>query len=141
MSAALPLRAAARELGLRPGTLRRLIRRGAPAAARGSRGRGHACLVDPAAVRAWLGADARNALAMEIATAVPGLLALAADEALRRAEGIDKRALAGILAAHWYASSIEILDRLRATAPTVRELEALPPEIERMLKIARNRAF
>jgi len=138
---ALPLIVAARELGLRVGTLRRLIRRGAPTVARGSRGRGRVCLVDPADVRAWLGADARDALAAEVAAAVPGLLALAADEALRRAEGIDKRALAGILAAHWYTSANAIIDRLRAVAPTVRELEALPPEIERMLKIARNRGF
>jgi len=138
---ALPLRAAAQELGIAPGTLKRHVRNGCPTATRGHRGRGHATMVDVDQVRQWLGADARDALAMEVAAAVPGLLALAADEALRRAGGLSKRALAGILAAHWYTSTNAILDRLRATAPTVRELEALPPEIERMLKIARNRAF
>lgn len=78
----LPLPAAARELGVSVPTLRRWLRQGAPQAARGRRGRGHAATIDPEQVRAWRagarsGADAGRLLAVLSADA-PGLAVEAA---------------------------------------------------------------
>lgn len=54
---ALPLEQAAHELGVKPRTLQRWTREGCPVAQRGRRGRGHAALIDPDAVRQWRDAN------------------------------------------------------------------------------------
>lgn len=129
---------AAAALGVRPGTLRRWTRQGCPVVRRGSRGRGHALLLDVNAVRAWSGAAGRDALVLGLAAEIPILLATAAAESLRRASGVGKPALAGILAANWYIGATAIIDRLRELNPAIPELDTLPEEIERLRKIARN---
>jgi hypothetical protein len=54
------------------------------------------------------------------------------------AGGIDRRQLAGILAATWYVGTCEVLDWLREHYPGVPELgSTLPDPIERLRKIAR----
>jgi hypothetical protein len=134
---ALAVTEAASALGVRPGTLMRWVREGAPVVQRGRRGRGCALLVDPAAVRRWRGADARDALVLELAQVVPEILAAATEEALRSTEGPHKRALAGCMAAGWYLGSSAVLDHLRAIVATVPEVTApLPEPIERLRKIA-----
>lgn len=135
---AVPLAAAAAELGVRVGTLRRWTRQGCPVVQRGSRGRGHALLLDVETVRTWSGAAGRDALVLEVAAEIPSLLATAAAESLQRASGVDKRALAGILVGSWYLATIAIVDRLRELNPAIPEPDTLPAEIERLRKIARN---
>lgn len=89
----LPVAEAARELGERPGTLRRWVREGCPVASAGQRGRGNALLLDPEQVQRWRAAndcdhsDAKghSALLAEFAGAIPGLVADAALEALAEA--------------------------------------------------------
>ncbi|KAF1721963.1 terminase small subunit [Pseudoxanthomonas wuyuanensis] len=137
MHEGLPIGTAAQQLGIAPGTLRRWVREGCPVAARGRRGRGHAVLIDPDAVLQWRGAGERERLLLELAGAIPGLLAEAAVESLRQAEGLDKRRLAGTLAATWYLSTTTLLDHLRMTCPAVPDLAEVPEQIERLKKIAR----
>ena len=132
----LPIADAARVLGERPGTLRRWVREGCPTINPGRRGRGHAVLVDPGQIQRWRDGG-REALLLEFASAMPGLLATATMQSWRQAEGIDKRRLAGILAAAWYASTTAALDHLRALCPGVPDVSSLPPEIEHLRKIAR----
>ncbi|MEQ9002337.1 MAG: hypothetical protein RIE74_02110 [Pseudomonadales bacterium] len=112
MSKPCPVPEAAAELGIAPGTLKRWIAEGAPAARRGGRGRGNATLVDVAAVAAWRrgqgGEDALIALAGEL----PELLADGAYEAFKLADGPHKRALAGSLTAAWSLMLQAVLDRV-----------------------------
>jgi len=138
MARALPIAEAARELRVRPGTLRRWIRQGAPVAQRGCRGRGHALLVDVSAVKAWHGADARDGALLQIAAAIPEILAATTIQTLQDAQGVDKRKLAGILAASWYLSATATLDRLRELCAGIPEISSLPESIARLKKIARE---
>jgi len=139
MTDALPIAAAARALGIRPGTLRRWMREGCPVASRGQRGRGHAVLVDPEAVRTWRAADQRDQVLLELAGDVPRLLAAAIDDAYRQAQGIDKRKLGEILAATWFVGANALLDHLRARCAAVPQLPPeLPAQIDRLRKIARG---
>lgn len=135
----LPVVEAARELGMRPGTLRRMIRTGCPTVNRGRRGRGHATRVDVAQVRQWLGADVRERAAQEAADAAVAALAAAMREAWRQADGLPKGRLAGIFAASWYSTACAVIDRLREMNPAIPEIDRLPPEIESLRKIAENR--
>ena len=73
---------------------------------------------------------------LEVAAAIPGLLADAAVEAWRLADGIDKRRLAGVIAGGWYLSANILLDYLRDQCSDVPELAALPEQVERLRKIA-----
>jgi len=134
---AVPLSVAASELGMRPGTLRRHIRAGCPAV-HGRRGRGHATLVDPEAARAWLAAGSGERAIVGLADELPRILARAAHEAWQLAEGIDKRRMAGVLAAAWYLSATQVLDYLRTLEPGIKDIDRLPEEIERMREIARR---
>lgn len=106
-------------------------------ASRGRRGRGHAVLVDPATVREWLQAGSIDAVLLGLAGAIPELLATATLEALQRAEGLDKRRLAGVMAATWYVGANAVLDHMREQCSTIPELAEVPEEIERLRKIAR----
>lgn len=133
----LPLHDAARALGIRPGTLRRWIRQGCPAQ-RGRRGRGNSTLVNPESVRQWREADPVGVAILEIADALPETLAGAIAQSHRLAQGIDKRQLAGILAATWVMVTTAALDHLRDLNPYVPEIETLPDEIERLRKINRE---
>lgn len=135
----LPVADAARVLGIRPGTLRRWMREGCPVASRGRRGRGHAVLINPDAVRAWRDADQRAQVLLDLAAEVPRLLALAAEEAHRQANGVDKRKLGEILAATWFVGASTVLDHLRARCADVPQISPeLPAQIERLVKIARG---
>ena len=135
----LPVPAAAHRLGVKPGTLRRWIRRGCPTVSPGRKGRGHACLVNLSDVQQWLKADQSDALLLELASALPEVMATASAEAWRQIEGSDKRRLAGILAATWYVLSCAVLDHLRAKCPEIPEVApTLPEPIERLRKIAQK---
>jgi len=75
---------------------------------------------------------------MEIADTLPEVLACAITESHRLAAGVDKRQLAGVLAATWAMVTTAALDHLRELNPHVPEVETLPDEIERLRKIARE---
>lgn len=137
MTQGLPLAAAAQALGIPQGTLRRWMREGCPVAARGRRGRGHAVLLDPAAVRQWREAGERERIYLELAGAVPAVLAEAAAESLRQAQGLDKKRLAGTLAASWYLGTTAVLDHMREQCPAVPDVTDVPEQIEQLRKIAR----
>lgn len=125
-------------MGVRPGTLRRWLRQGCPTVTRGRRGRGNAALVDPEAVRQWRGAGERERVFLELADAIPEVLAGAAAESLRLAQGMDKKRLAGVLTAHWYLGTAAVLDRMREQCPSVPDLTAIPDAVERLQKIERR---
>lgn len=131
----MPLADAARELGVAPITLKRWRRLGCPCVP-GRRGRGHAALYDPEAIRAWREANDRDALLMEIATAAPGVLADATLDAFTQIDAPDKRRQAGLLAATWYVLTAALLDHLRTTCAEVPELAGVPEPVERLRKIA-----
>jgi len=135
----IPLDRAAAALGIRTGTLRRWVREGCPVVVRGRRGRGQAALVDPQQVREWREAGAREQAALALAGAVPLVLAGATVEAWRCANGLDKRRLAGVLAATWYMQTTGLLDYLREQCPSVPDVgaDSVPHEIETLQKIAR----
>ncbi|MGH8063230.1 MAG: hypothetical protein ACREO7_14590, partial [Pseudoxanthomonas sp.] len=135
---ALPVPEAATAMGVRLGTLRRWISQGCPVASRGRRGRGHALLVDPEAVRQWRAAGATDAVVLELAASLPEVLAAAAVDSWQQAQGVDKRALAAITAAGWFVAANAVADHLRARCPAVPEVSSLPEEIERLRKIARQ---
>lgn len=136
----LPIAAAAEELGISPSTLRRWITSsGAPVVRRGRQGRGNATLVDIEAMRIWReGGEA--AICLELAAAVPDLIAAAMDEALRLSDGPHKIALAGALAGGWYLAATAVVDYLRERCGAVGELTAIPSEIQRLRKIAKRTA-
>lgn len=135
---ALTVTEAARALGIKPGTLARWVRDGAPVVQRGRRGRGCALLVDLDAVRRWRGADERDALILELAQALPEVLACAVAEAHRLTDGPHKTAAAGVLAGCWYLSATAVLDLLRKRCASVAEIEALPEQVQRLQKIAKS---
>ena len=105
--------------------------------AAGSRGRGHAVTVDIDQVREWRDADEREAVILEIASALPMVLADAMASAHAMAEGIPPRKLAGVLAATWYVATTAVLDHLRERHSSVPEVTAMPESVERLQKIAR----
>jgi transposase-like protein len=133
----LPVDQAAAALGITKGTLRRWLRQGCPAVTRGRRGRGQAALVDPEQVMQWREAGERQRIYLELAGAVPVVLAKATCEAVRMTEGIDKRRLAGVQAATWYVATSAVLDHLRESCPSVPEVSEIPDEIQQLRKIAR----
>ncbi|CAD0328112.1 hypothetical protein CFBP7900_17650 [Xanthomonas hortorum pv. carotae] len=132
-----PLDRAAATLGVPTGTLRRWVRQGCPVVQRGQRGRGNAALVDPEQVLEWRQAGERQQIYLELASAVPAVIAHAACDSLRQANGIDKKRLAGVQAATWYVATNAVLDHLRERCPAVPELAIVPDEIEQLRKIAR----
>lgn len=132
----LPIPDAAQELGVSVATLRRWIQRGCPVASRGRRGRGCRALIDPGEVRAWRQAGEREAVLMELASALPGVLADAVCESWQRAEGIDKRRLANVMTATWYIAATAVNDHMREHCLGVPEVSSLPDPIQRLRKIA-----
>lgn len=132
-----PIATAAKALGVPVGTMRRWVREGCPTLSKGRRGRGHRVLIDLDAVRQWRSAGVTDRIYLTLAEAVPELLAKAAEESLRMAEGFDKRRLAGVIAGSWYLSSTAMLDHLRAKCAHVPELTTVPERIELLRKIAR----
>ncbi len=130
--------AAAQALGVRSGTVRRWVREGCPTVCPGRRGRGHALLVDVEAVRTWRGADVGDALVLELAAALPEVLAGAAAEAHRLTDGPCKTAAAGVLAGAWYLSVSAALDLLRQRCASVGEVRSLPEQIQRLQKIGKS---
>ncbi len=134
----LTLAAAAAQLRVTRGTLRRWLRNGCPTVARGGRGRGHRTLIDVQHVQAWRALDGRAALVLSLAEQLPHVLAEAALQAFQQIEGSDKRRAAGLVAATWYMLASAALDCLREHAPAVREINALPAQIELLQKIARR---
>ena len=134
----LPIKTAALQLAIPPGTLRRYCREGCPHRP-GGKGRGKAQLVDPAAVRSWLGGSADTRHLLTLADDLPQLLATAIFESWRNENGPHKRALAGVLPAIWYSTCTQLLDKLREQNADVPDVQnPLPPEIEHLRKIALN---
>lgn len=132
----MPLADAARELGVAPITLKRWRRLGCPCVP-GRRGRGHAALYDPEAIRAWRAAHGREALALELGTVLPGVLAEAVFDAWRELEGPTKREKAGPMALALYACATAALDHLRAENASVPQFRApFPEHFEYLRKIA-----
>lgn len=138
---ALPLAAAAAELGASPATLRRWVRQGAPVARRGRSGPGGSTMVCPIAIRAWRAAQSANADAEQVARAallafaagLPDLLAAAVAEAHRLAP--DKRGAAWTACCAWQLAVNAVGDQLEARG--VRLPDAPPPEgIVRLVKLA-----
>jgi hypothetical protein len=136
--AALPLRDAARELGVSARQLERDVAAGAPVARRGGRGRGRVTLVDPAAIAAWRSAGAPTAGLLALSAELPELVANAVDDAFRQTEGPHKAATAGAMAGTWYLVTTAILDRLRREMAEVPELSAVPDKIDRLRRIFRD---
>lgn len=96
-------------------------------------------MVDVEAVQQWRESSTPNALLLEIASALPEVLARAMEEAWKLTDGADKRRLAGVLAGSWYVAASEVLDYLRAKHPGISEIgPTLPEQIERLRKIARE---
>lgn len=132
----LPIHEAAQALGLSPGQLRRLVAAGAPCARHGQRGRGHVALIDPQAVRVWSGANARDALVMELSGVLPAILADALSRAHQLTDGPHKRAVAGSLVGTWILANGSLMDHLRDRCPSVPEASnELPEQVERLKKI------
>ncbi|WP_225783684.1 MerR family transcriptional regulator [Xenophilus sp. Marseille-Q4582] len=131
----MPLADAARELGVAPVTLKRWRKLGCPCVP-GRRGRGHAALYDPDAIRTWRAAHGREAAMLEIAAAAPGVLADATLDAFNQIDAPDKRRQAGLLAGTWYVLTTALLDHLRTTCAEVPELAGVPGPVERLRKIA-----
>lgn len=135
---ALPLPAAAVELGISEPTLRRWMRQGAPVTRQGRRGRGRVALLDPVAVRRWRApGKAAGIDAQVLAAAIPELVAAATWQAFIAMNG-PKRLVAGTLAATWYDISSALLDHLRESHHDVPEISALPLAIQRLQKIAQQ---
>lgn len=135
---AVPIHAAAQELGVSIPTLRRWMREGCPVARRGHRGRGCATLLDPVAVESWRRAQGGEDALLAFAGAVPELVAEAVTRSFLATDGPHKRAMAGVLAGCWYVTTTAILDRLREHAPDVPEVDHVPESITRLRKIARQ---
>lgn len=136
MSAALPIRQAARVLSASESTLHRWIAAGAPVARRGRRGRGHVTLIDPQAIQAWraaAGGDDVDAALHSLAGHIGELLADAAFEAFRLAP--DKRGAAWVAAAAWQLSVFALHDHLAEHIGELPQPE-IPETIERLRKIA-----
>jgi hypothetical protein len=133
----LPIEKAAIELGTKPGTLRRYCKQGMPHQP-GGKGRGKAVMVDPAVARHWISAppDARQVIAL--ASELPGWIAKAIFNCWQEADGLDKRRLAGVLAAGWYMAAVTVLDGLREQNSAVPDISSIPPEIQHLQKIARG---
>lgn len=135
----LPVEQAAAAMDTPVGTFRRWMRRtDFPVVRAGQRGRGHAALVDVAKVREWrarVAAAPAGGAGLQ-AEELPGVLGQAFAEAFRKVEGPDKRRTAGLLAASWHTVATNLLEILRDRGQDVPEINALPEQIEQLLKIA-----
>jgi hypothetical protein len=89
-------------------------------------------------VNAWRAAESNERLLLTLAAELPEVLAAAAAESHAMATGMAKAPLAGILAATWYQCAAKTLDALRAHHPSIPEVTAIPPAIERLREIARR---
>jgi hypothetical protein len=143
-----PLKAAASELGVHVGTLRRWVARGAPVARSGRRGRGAAVLVHVEQIAAWR-ASSEGAAALPVdglrsfAGLIPEFVANACWSAWLEVEGPHKRQAAGALAAAWYEISVALLDQLRSVDPALTDIpdpSALPLKIEQLVRHFRGHA-
>jgi hypothetical protein len=123
---AVPLIAAAAELGMSVPGLRRAIRAGAPVARRGRRGRGNSCLVDPAAIVAWRGSavteEAKQLIARGTACeSLPDVLADALFQIWQSrafdALGLKPWQAARLLAYCWHDCAHTVRDHLQLEAP------------------------
>lgn len=135
----IPIEQAAEILQKKPGTLRRYCKQGMPHRP-GGKGRGKAQLVDPAVVRQWIGAPADDRAVLTLADELQRLLAASVWKCWERATVLNRRREAGIYAAIWYQCATDALDKLRDMSGKVRDVESenCPPEIRRLLKIARG---
>jgi hypothetical protein len=131
----LTIDAAAVAMNQKPATVRGWIAHGAPVVRRGARGRGHATLVDPAALDVWRRSDGADRILLEFAARVPALLADVAYDTFLVTSGPHKRASAGSLVAAWYSSTNALLDDLRAHGIDVGEVDRLPDKIVRLRRI------
>lgn len=136
----LPIKTAARQLAIPPGTLRRYCKQGMPHQP-GGRGRGNAQLVDPAVVRQWIGAPADDRAVLTLADELQRLLAASVWKSWKSNVKLNHRREATLYAAIWYQCATDMLDRLRklnSEVPDVESEKSYPPEIQQLLKIARG---
>lgn len=131
----MPVNDAARALGIRPGTLRRLCRQGLPHQP-GRKGRGCTTLVDIERARQWIAQPLDQQQLLTLADDIPRILARATFACWQQIEGPSKRTAAGHFAALWYTGTTALLDQLREQNPAIPEVQASPPEIDRLRKIA-----
>lgn len=124
-------------LRVKPGTLRRWCRQGMPHQP-GRRGRGHALLVRVADVRAWRQGDAD---ALRLAQLLPARIAAKIASQFDALDYPNRAKDARIWTVAWFCAASAALDALRELDSRVPEISALPPEIERLKKIAENVRF
>ena len=135
---------AAAELGLKLGSLRRLIdKEGCPTVRRASAGggRGNTTLLHLPTVRRWLAARDQpaqpvEALLLTLASELPRVLAEALDDAARLCDGPHKRELLRVLPGVWFLAATAVRDHLTERGcPEQRDLTRadLPPALARLL--------
>ncbi len=95
---------AARALGVRPGTLRKWIRRGAPVVEPGGNGPGQSALVDIAAIEAWRGRKSDDAPLVRLDTSAlaKGLLATYRANTHRQLGLTNRQAAAMLVESYWH---------------------------------------
>ena len=130
-------------LGLKLGTLRRLVDEGLPTVRRASAGggRGQTTLLHLPTCRQWLAAQKQpsaptEALLLQLAAELPHVLAVALDDAARLCNGPHKRDLLRVLPGVWFLAATALRDHLTELGcPEQRNLEKhdLPPALARLL--------
>lgn len=138
------LTAAAAELGLKLGTLRRMVGEGLPVVRRASAkgGRGQTTLLHLPTCRQWLAAQQQpaaptEALLLQLASELPHVLGVALDVAGRVLDTPAKTELLRMLPGVWFLASTAIHDYLIGEhgCPPQRDLTRadLPPGLARLL--------
>lgn len=141
MTGAMPLKAAAVELGIRLGAMRRLVRDGAPVVRKGHRGRACSTLVDIDAIREWQRGGA-DAIVREVASALPLILAETMQDTFQQAVGhMSNAQAAALLSAAWLRSANAVNDYMQTHCAGIPNISAMPAEIDRLRKIAQNIRF
>jgi phage terminase Nu1 subunit (DNA packaging protein) len=132
MPALLPHNLAARELGKDPSTLIRWVKKGAPVARRGHRGKNGAALYDVDAIRAWRVQQSAQSELVETSAKLiadlPGLIGKAFMAQFCATTGPHKQQLASELAAACY--------RLLTSLEDYGIVAPMPAEFERLRLIA-----
>ena len=134
---------AAPALGVRLGTLRRLIGEGMPTVRRASArgGRGSTTWLHVPTARAWLAARQQparpvEALLLTLASELPAVVAAGLDDAARLCDGPHKRDLMRVLPGVWWLVATAVRDHLvEHGAPPMRDLtrDDMPTSMARLL--------
>ena len=133
---------AATALGLKLGTLRRLVKEGCPVVRPGRDGRGNGTLLHLPTVRAWLAARQQpgqptEALLLTLASELPAVVAAALDVAGRVLDTPAKAELLRMLPGIWWLVATALRDHLTAEhgCPEQRDLtrDDMPAALARLL--------